>query len=275
MEALRACDRVRAPAKIRRDGSRERPDHRARPLHGEIPESAALQHTRDTLRCRTGFVLLAVNRRLVVLHLIDELLLRGDLILHRKACLTRLLLERFLCRTILLELLLQREHCIALREHLVHEVVILLDDTLQEIHTRQEIREILRTKEHVHIGDLPVDVNIAHALAEGVTLALVVPLGNLELLLVLLKAFEGRIQLGTTRLMLCNRRIRLLVEDTLLLRERVDLARERVALAAELLNLRVIAVALLFERRRRSLPCGEEYGGKRCRERLFHEFFHM
>ena len=157
----------------------------------------------------------------------------------------------------------------------MHEVIVLLDDALQEIHAREEIREILCTKEHIHIGDLPVDVDIAHAPPQRLALAVEVALGDFELLLVLLDALERRIQLRAACPMLCDRCTRLLVEETFLLGERVDFARKRLALPPQLLDLGVIAVALLFERCRCALPCGKEYGGKRHRERLFQTLFHI
>ena len=142
---------MRAPTEIRCDRSRERPDHRARSLYGEITQTATLQHARNAFRCRAGLVLLAVDRCLVILHLVDERLLCLDLIFHRKPCLTRLLLERLLCRAILLELLLECAHCIALVEHLMYEIIVLLDDALEEIHARQEVRKILCTKEYIDV----------------------------------------------------------------------------------------------------------------------------
>ena len=155
------------------------------------------------------------------------------------------------------------------------EIVVLLDDAFEEIHTRQKIREILRTEEHIHIGDLPVDVDIAHALTERIALAVVVALGDLELLLVLLEAFERRIQFGAACLVLGDCRVRLLIQNSLLLGERVDLARKLIALPPEFLDLCVVAVALLLEGRCRSLPCGKEGHNERRRERLFHHSPHI
>ena len=67
----------------------------------------------------------------------------------------------------------------------MNEIIILLDDTLQKIHAREKIGEILCPEQHIDIGNLPIDVDIADALSESRTLAVVLALRDSEFLLVL------------------------------------------------------------------------------------------
>ena len=184
--------------------------------------------------------------------MVDERLLRCDLIFHCKARLACLFLERLLRRLVLFERFLERNHRITLLEYFVDEVVVLLDDALEEIHARQEIGKVLCAKEHIHIGDLPVDVDIAHALSERRTLALVLDLRRRELFLVLLEPCQRLVQLCSACLVLRDRLVRCLVEEAFLLRERVEFAREHLALFPKIFDLGVVAVTLFFKRLCRS-----------------------
>ena len=74
--------------------------------------------------------------------------------------------------------------------------------------------------------------------------------------------------------MFCDGLVGLLIEQSLFLRERADLPCQFLALPSKLLCLRVIAVALLLERRRRDLPCREDECGERCAYYFLHPIIH-
>ena len=99
----------------------------------------------------------------------------------------------------------------------MNEIIILLDDTLEEIHAREKIREVLRAKEHINIGNLPVDVDVTHTLPKCRTLAVILTLCRRKLFLVFLEAFERFVQLCAALFMRCDRRICLLIQNPLLL----------------------------------------------------------
>ena len=270
MEALIARNRVRAPTEFRSNRPRDRPDHRAAARDRHIGV-AVPDHALDLFRGGHELIVLPVEDGLIGLHLVDEILALLHLLLHDLAGLARLELLLRLLVLILGEFLLRLLDILFLLKDRLHEVIVLLDDALQKIHAREEIREILRAKEYVEIGNLAVDVDVAHALAEALALHLVLALRHAELRLVVRHTGERFVERCLCLFVVIDGRIGLLIKCTLFLGNRRDAPLDLIALLL-LLRRAVLVVGLLVIERIRPYRDRRTAKKERCQHRR-HELF--
>ena len=161
----RAVNRMNTPAIFRRDLADKRPNHRARTA-ARILVPARPDQPLDLRRRRNQFLVRLLRNFAIGFHPCQQTVLIGLPVQKLFVFFLRRFCKARLIRALLFQRRARLLHDALFRLHFPHQLRIAGNHALEEIHARQEIREIFRAEKHVDIIDLPVHIDIADAPAK-------------------------------------------------------------------------------------------------------------
>ena len=118
---------------------------------------------RNFLRRRHHLIVLAVVNILVVLHKVNQRLLLGNFFKLDVHCGFGFGGKFGLYAAVSLKLFADLLDVALMLQDVFDKLRIANHHAFEQIHTRQEVAEVFRAEQHVQIRNLPVDVNVAHA----------------------------------------------------------------------------------------------------------------